>query len=448
MMKKAAKFFAVLAVSCSMIAATACGSADKGTGSANQGQTGDKQGVKEITWYLHTQYGKEYFENDVIKPFEEQHPDIKINVTYNADPEQITKSQLAAGAGPDIITTDGTTTLRQFAKAGYLVELDEYSKKYGWDQRFIPWAYPPVTVGDKLIGLPGKYETELVYYNKKMFADNGWDIPKSYDELVALSEKMTGKGIIPFAFGASDYRGANEWWLSMAYNATLGPDKLKKVLAGELPWNGADSTEAVQKLVDLWKSGYINDKKSHAITGEDATTLFLSGKAAMKMEGSWLLNTLSSKAGDMDWGIFPMPSWKEGVETNLPLALGIAYGINANSKNPDAVAEFLNYVTQPDVAAKGIVSMGLQPIKDLDVGAIPDLDKHYKEVSDLLADYGKRNATGYLSWTFWPAQTRVFSYDNLEAVFLDGMDVKSYMDKMEATYQEDKQSGKVFDFEK
>lgn len=446
-MKKNTKIVTALLVGCSLLATTACSTTGQEPANTD-GPAGGKQEVKEITWYLHNQYGREYFENDVIKPFEDLHPDIKINVTYNADPEQITKAQIAAGAGPDIITTDGTTTLRQFAKAGYLVPLDEYSQKYGWGDRFIPWAYPPVTVEDKLIGLPGKYETEVVYYNKKMFADNGWEVPKNYDELVALSKSIQDKGIIPFAFGASDYRGANEWWLSMAYNATLGPDTLKKVLSGELPWNGPESTEAVEKLVNLWQAGYINDKKSHAITGEDATTLFLSGQAAMKMEGSWLLNTLSSKAGDLDWGIFPMPSWKEGVETNLPLALGIAYGINKNSKNPDAVAEFLNYVTQPDVAAKGIVAMGLQPIKNLDLSAIPDLDKHYQEVSDLLDDYGQRNATGYLSWTFWPAQTRVYSYDNLEAVFLGGVDIKSYMDKMEATFQEDKQSGKVFEFTK
>jgi len=436
------KSLIVLSMS-SFLVLAACGGNAKESG--NSGEKA-KDEVVQLTWYLHAQYGKEYFENDVIKPFQEKYPNIKIKATYTNDPEQQQKAELAAGAGPDILTSDGATTIREFAKVGYALPLDEYGKKYEWDKRFIPWAYNPMTVDGKLIGVPGKYETEVVYYNKKLFADNGWETPKSYQELLALSEAIAAKGLIPFAFGASDFRPANEWWYSLAFNATLGPDKVKQLLTGEIPWNGAESKQAVEKLVELWQKGFINDKQSQAITGDDATNLFLNGKAAMKMEGTWLLGTLTAKGADMDWGVFPMPSWTDGVETNLPLALGAAYGVNGNSKHPDEAALFLDYLVQPETAKKAVVGSGFQPINGVDLNSIENIDKHYIEVAELMDDYSQRKATGYLSWTFWPPQTRVYTYDNIEAVFLKGLKLDAFLDGIEAAFQKDKEAGKLFEF--
>lgn len=430
-----------------LLVLAACGGNVQENGQGSGGNNGQgKEETVELTWYLHAQYGREYFENDVIKPFQEKHPNIRIKASYTNDPEQQQKSELTAGAGPDILTSDGATTIREFAKVGYALPLDTYSATYKWDERFIPWAYNPMTVDGKLIGVPGKYETEVVYYNKKLFADNGWQTPKNYAELLALSEAIVAKDIMPFAFGASDFRAANEWWFSMAYNATLGPDTVKQLLSGEIPWNGPESKLAIEKLVELWQKGYINNKQSQAITGDDATNLFLNGKAAMKMEGTWLLGTLTSRGADLDWGVFPMPSWSDGVETTLPLALGSAYGINSKSKHPDEAALFLDYLVQPETAQKAIVGSGFQPINGVDLNSIEGIDKHYIEVADLMNDYSQRQATGYLSWTFWPPQTRVYTYDNIEAVFLKGLKLDDFLNNMEAAFQKDKQAGKLFEF--
>ena len=112
----------------------------------------NEQKTAEISWYLHNQGTPEdrrLVEEVIVKNFEQQNPNIKVKVVYNADPDTLTKQQLAAGAGPDIIMTDGPSTLKQYAAAGFLVPLDEYSKKFGWDKLFEPWAYDAVKFKDR-----------------------------------------------------------------------------------------------------------------------------------------------------------------------------------------------------------------------------------------------------------------------------------------------------------
>jgi raffinose/stachyose/melibiose transport system substrate-binding protein len=403
----------------------------------------------EISWYLHNQATPEdrkITEDVIVKNFETAHPDIKIKVVYNADPDTLTKQQLAAGGGPDVIMTDGPSTLKQYAAANYLLPLEDYSKKFGWDQLFEPWAYDTVKHDGKLMGIPGAYETLVVYYNKDMFKANGWNVPANYDELMKLCKAMQDKGIIPFAFGSSDFKTANEWWLSEAYNQTLGADEFKKVLTGESLWNSDLMTEATTKLVDMWQKGYISNKQSAAITIDNATTLFLSKKAAMKMEGTWLLSGLIDKKPGFDWGMFQMPAWRDGVKANFPLALGDATGINKNTKHPDQVAQFLDFLNRPDVIKSMIPRGQFHPVNGVDVRQITDIDPHVKEAYTLLKSAIDQNGTGYAAWTYWPPAVETYAWGNIESVFYKQTDLKAYLEKCVQEFQKDKTGGKLFKF--
>jgi raffinose/stachyose/melibiose transport system substrate-binding protein len=443
-----------------VLAVSACGSSDKKasdpsasasspTAAASQQPDVTSKGKVEISWYLHNQgtpEDKKITEDVIVKAFESAHPDIKIKVVYNADPDTITKQQLTAGGGPDIVMTDGPSTLKQYAAANYLLPLDDYSKKYGWDQLFEPWAYKTVQHEGKLMGVPGSYETLIVYYNKDLFKQNGWNVPTSYEELQTLCQAMQDKGVIPFAFGSSDFKAANEWWLSLAYNETLGADEFKKVLTGETPWNSELMTEATTKLVDMWQKGYISQKQSAAITVDNATTLFLSKKAAMKMEGTWLLSSLIDKKPAFEWGMFQMPAWHSGVTANLPLALGDATGINKNSKHPDQVAEFLDFLNRPDVINALIPRGQFHPVNGIDIDKITNIDPHVKDTYTLLKTAIDQNGTGYAAWTYWPPAAETYAWGNIESVFYKQTDLKTYLEKCVQEFEKDKAAGKLFGF--
>jgi raffinose/stachyose/melibiose transport system substrate-binding protein len=416
-----------------------------GCSSSSSGSSSTKSKV-EISLYANNQGGTEYLnylQNDVIKGFETENPDIKIKLVKNGDSEGLAKQQLAAGGGPDVITLNGPTSAQDFAAADYLLPLDKYAEQYKWADRYYPWAYQTVQANGKQVALPGSYETLVVYYNKDLFKKNGWEIPTSYDELVTLSKKMDEKGVIPFAFGSSDFKAANEWWLSLAFNETLGADNFKKVLTGETPWNSPEMKDAITKLNNLWTEGYINDKQSQAITLDDATTLFMSGKAAMKMEGTWMLTTLKGSPPPFDWDVFIMPSWKDGTEANLPLALGGAVGINKNSKHPDETAKFLDWMHNKQNAEKLLELGGFLPVNGLEAG---DLDPHVQKSFDLLNDAMANNQTGYAAWTYWPPSTETYAWSNIESVWLGQIDVDTYIENLQKKFEKDKEKGKLFKF--
>jgi raffinose/stachyose/melibiose transport system substrate-binding protein len=402
----------------------------------------------EIQWYLHNQDDPELIKlmRDIVDNFQKKNPSIRVKMIYNADPDGQIKTQLAAGQGPDIIGTDGPTTLKQYAAAGYLLPLDKYSQTFGWEKRFDTWAFNAVKTNEGLMGLPGSYESLVLYYNKDMFKENGWELPKNYGDLMALSAKIQAKNIIPIAFGTTDFKAANEWWLSVAYNATLGREEFKKVLTGEQPWNSSLMQEATQKYVDLWQKGYINSKQSGAIKVDDATTLFESKKAAMKLEGTWLVSNLIADKPAFNWGVVAMPSWKDGVPSALPLALGDAIGINKKSKHPDEVATFLDYMNSTEVIQLLVPRGQFHPLKDFDANAIPNVDSHVKDAYAIITEATTNNTTGYASWTYWPPSVETYAWDNIESVLYGKLDVKSYLDKAVVEFDKDKAANKLFDF--
>jgi raffinose/stachyose/melibiose transport system substrate-binding protein len=403
----------------------------------------------ELVWITHspeTEQEREIFQKDVVEAFEASHPNVTVKWVEAQDSYSLIRQQLAAGAGPDIVSTGGPTFLAEYVSSGYLLPLDEYAAKYNWDERFYDWALQTGKLEGKLYGLPGAYETLLVWYNKMMFEENGWKVPTNYTELTSLADQIQSKDIMPFAFGTSDFRTVNEWWLSIAYNSYLGPQELKKVLKGEQPWTSDFVKEATQTYVDMWKKGYINNKQSHAISMEDAWGVFNSKKAAMKMEGTWALSRLLNNPSPFDVGFFIMPSWRDGVEANLPIGLGDAIGINANSKHPDLAAELLDLIFSAQRAEK-LVKLGqFSPMNGLEVSQVEGVDPLVVNVYETMNDTLEKGNAGYVSWTYFPPTVLSHLWNNIDSVLLDQTTVDEYLQKAQESMDNDVKNNMTFKF--
>lgn len=140
----------------------------------SNGATGEDEKV-ELVYMTHSpenEMQKEIIETEVIGAFEEAHPDISVKWVHNEDPVTLIRQQMVAGGGPDIVLVDGPTQVVQFAKSDYLLPLDEFAKEHGWNDRYFDWAYDTGIVDETLYGLPGQYESLVVWYNKELFEAN------------------------------------------------------------------------------------------------------------------------------------------------------------------------------------------------------------------------------------------------------------------------------------
>ncbi|MFC4597650.1 ABC transporter substrate-binding protein [Cohnella hongkongensis] len=438
---KLATLFVLMAVLIS-----ACGGRSDSSPSPGGPSESEQQEKGDIYWITQKVdvAEKELYNRLVIQPFEKAHPGSSVKWVETENPTAAARQQLAAGAGPDIVTTDGPTLLAEFAKANYLLPLDDYADKYGWKDRFFDWAYETGFVNGKLYGLPSEYETMLVWYNKDMFRENGWSVPTSYEELFSLGQSMMDKGIIPFGYGSGDVKAANAWWYSIAFGNTLGSEEMKRMLKGDIPWNNELMKEAAQKLVDLYQNGYISDKKAPILTMDDGWNLFASGKAAMDNEGTWVLARLADKKPDFEVGFFTMPAWRSGVEADLQIGLGSMTGINANTSIPGLASDFLDRLYTAETAAAALQFGQFYPVKEVGSGS-DALDPLVKQVYETL-DKALEGSAGYLSWTYYPPRTDSYLWQNLDSVLLQQMTVDEFLDHTQAKAEEDAKNGSLFNF--
>ncbi len=368
------------------------------------------------------------------EPISAAFPDYDISIEYYSD-RQTLQVQIAGGGGPDIAAVDGPTDANEYAKAGRILPLDTYAEKYGWKDLFFDWAYETCRFDGKVYSLPNSFEGMVIYYNKDVFEANGWEYATTREELEALCKKCQEAGIVPLSFGNSNYQGAVDWLYSTFLSCYAGPGAIKSALKGESKWDDPLIKESIQLMVDYWQAGYLGDKMSQALSNDDMIAMFANGQAAMMIDGTWGTGTLLNTYPDCNWDLELMPEMREGVGRVFPLATGGAYMINANSKNPDAAAEVLNYLftsTDRHIASVEEGNWQPYPIKAFDTSLFtenynPKMLDMYKTLMDAQAT----GDVGYCSWTFFPSDARVYMNEQTDGLFLDMLTVDEYLGEVQ-----------------
>lgn len=89
---------------------------------------------------------------------------------------------------PDVVSIWGQPSfLDEVLDAGVLEPLNEEDYQ---DYGFINGSLDGFKKDGKLYGLPINTDVADFYYNEKMFSDNGWKVPNTYDELLDLAKKV------------------------------------------------------------------------------------------------------------------------------------------------------------------------------------------------------------------------------------------------------------------
>ena len=103
---------------------------------------------------------------------------------------------------PDVVSIWGQPAfLDEVVEAGVLAELNQSDYT---DYKFVEGSLDGYTYDGKIYGLPRNTDIMCIFYNEKMFKDNGWEVPKTYDELLELAGKINDKGIVPMAMNGGE----------------------------------------------------------------------------------------------------------------------------------------------------------------------------------------------------------------------------------------------------
>ncbi|MFD3531881.1 ABC transporter substrate-binding protein [Streptomyces sp. NPDC058664] len=239
--------------------------------------------------------------------------------------------QFAAGNAPSLT--------KQLAKSGKVADLQLELERLGVLDQLEPAAVSTIKAlyGGKLQALPYEYNIEGIFYNKKLFKENGIAVPGTWDELLAASEKLNAKGVQPFSAS-----GAQGWPLTRLISGylyrSLGPDALDKVDSGAAKLTDPAYVKAAEEIAALGRKGYFG-KGVGSIDYDTAMNQFLTGKSAMFYMGSWALANISdpeqNKVGAENVGFMPFPAVKGGAGSVDQYPSNVGLAITLGSKNFD-----------------------------------------------------------------------------------------------------------------
>lgn len=282
--------------------------------------------------------------DQLISQCTDANPSIQIRreVQTTEQIRNVLRTALDAGQGPDIFAYDtGPGFAGVLAQAGLLLPLDDAYEQYGWNDRFFPIAKERTTFDGTAYGIGNQLEVVGVFYNQRIFEEQGISVPTTHEELIQAAEQLKGAGVIPIAFANQNKWPAGHTFSVFAGNIA-GREKLAQAISGEVPWNDPDFVRAIEiPFVEMNQAGYFIPEVN-AVTYDDWQALFLAGQAAMSLTGTWQISEYSNPENMEDpVGFFFYPSI-DGNPIAPPSGLGSGYFVSSKTQHPEAATQFLD----------------------------------------------------------------------------------------------------------
>lgn len=276
----------------------------------------------------------------VINNFEVEYPKIKVKYEVIADQYMdVLKTRLIGETAADVFYLDALEA-PALIKPGALEPLDKYITSEFEITDFEPTLLNAFQQGGKTYGLPKDFSTLALFYNKKaLAATNLSQPPKTWEQLREYSKKLTvdnnknGK-IAQYGFGVAPEL-ARQYFMIKAFGGELINSDEKATFASQ------DSLKGLQLIIDQYRKD-----KSAAQPFDVGTTsgseIFGQNKAAMVIEGAWLIPYMKQTFPNIQYAISEVPTvaGKKGT-----MAYTVAYVMNKQSKHKQEAWQLISYLT-------------------------------------------------------------------------------------------------------
>jgi alpha-glucoside transport system substrate-binding protein len=182
------------------------------------------------------------------------------------------------------------------------------------DEFFSPDWKAYGTIDDTFYAAPfGANVKSFVWYSPTAFADAGYEVPETWDDMLALSDQIVADGGKPWCAGVSSGE-ATGWpatdWVEDVVLRTAGPEVYDQWYTHEIPFNDPQIIEAIDTVGEVLKNedyvnGGLGDVASIATTRfEDAGLPITLGQCYMHRQASfyaanWPEGTEVAEDGDI-----------------------------------------------------------------------------------------------------------------------------------------------------
>jgi alpha-glucoside transport system substrate-binding protein len=289
--------------------------------------------------------------DEAMVPFEQR---TGIDVIYQPSSEYETQIivQVEANNPPDVTAMPQPGLMKNFAERGALIPLPA-SVIARIDANYTPAWKELGSYEGQVYGVFHRVNAKsFVWYNKPEFEGAGYEIPATWDEMIALMDQMVADGRTPWSIGIES-GAATGWaatdWMEDVMLRTAGPEVYDQWVNHEIPFNDPAVRTAADYMLDIWGNPdyVLGGPQSIATTnfGDAVQPLFTDPPQAMlHRQGNFIIGFMQDEVQDNAEemiGVFALPQINPQWGTPV-LGGGDQFGRFAES---DAITQFLEYLT-------------------------------------------------------------------------------------------------------
>ncbi|CEG23939.1 Multiple sugar-binding protein precursor [Planococcus massiliensis] len=231
---------------------------------------------------------KKHFDvvNDIIADYEAENEGVKIDLEVLSNEQYKDKLRVLSTSKelPDVGLTWAAGFLEPYVGGNMFAPLDDVIESELSDA-FVPGTAEAYALDDVTYGLPLELNIVSIYYNEKMFKDNGIEVPETYEELLEASKAFREEGIQPIALGNRDSWTGSMWYMYLA-DRIGGADTLNKAIDRSGSFEDPALIEAAAEVQNLVDSKAFVDG-FNGLADEEAKSMFMSEQAPMYMIATW-----------------------------------------------------------------------------------------------------------------------------------------------------------------
>jgi len=380
-----------------------------------------------ITWLMRTEPKENPWERAEIKSFEAANPGIKVNLIVAPNPNNgfdiKFNTLLQSGAPADIWSHLGQAGFADYYHRGLLLNLSPMIKTMNYNFGTTPQnLINTYNVGGNIYGIPSITLGSYLYYNKDIFdaynkahptakiayPPSNWDDKSwTWTKMVAEGKLLTNNA--NHTYGLNDnawppmhyaWLGGTDLWPKASYQTglpkvcNLTDPNVKQVIAEVASWD------------DSKQLGLSPSESEQIAIGNTGAAPFVSGNIAMAMTGGWgFRDYLTAR---FHWGAAAIP-WRKG---SLRATLFTdPYMVYKNTKNPEAVFKFIQFLTNNTSMTNYIKGVGFTPS---DPGHLTQWYTQYAAVTGMSVENLKTLVTGSRKYGFESPNHLIVNFATIE----------------------------------
>jgi ABC-type sugar transport systems, permease components len=300
-------------------------------------------------------YGTAFFE-ETARAFEQLRPGVRVRITGDIRNDDKVQIRAMGGDFPD--ATDARLLYDTLIAAGRIRDLTPYLDGPNWEgdgtwrDSFLPGVLDRWQRGEHIYALPYTHAVWVVYYNRALFAENGWTPPETWDDFFALCEKIQARGLAPLTLPGV-YMRYGDAFLQAALFSSGGEESYRafqQLAPGAL--TSPHFVRAAGVLQRISQTCLLRGWEG--MTHTAAQQAFLDGKSAMTISATWMVSEMRGKFPDgFQLGAFNLPSFPDGFGPMGAVQARSAYFFLFATDDPareQATVDFFRFLTSRERA--------------------------------------------------------------------------------------------------